>query len=176
MFDCIARFLFILVSPSIPCVSGASLFNYAHFELVEKREHHIRVEEENIPLSEKEALTKAASHYVEILNKIGSDKSKYPSEEIMPLCTKNCRKIRNGKLLFEGRELFTAQLDIGKEWLGSWSIDVQEVLISTDNRTATIRYELATEKEGDLVVIVILHFDSNYMISEINEVHNRLEK
>jgi hypothetical protein len=53
---------------------------------------------------------------------------------------------------------------------------VQEVLISTDSRAAVIRYELATEKEDHLMVIAILRFDSNYLISEINEVHNKLEE
>jgi len=95
---------------------------------------------------------------------------------VNPLCAKNCKKVRNGKLLFKGKEFFVAQLDTGKEWLGAWSIDVQEVLLSTDNRTATIRYNLITEKESDLVVIAILHFDPNYLIDEINEVHNKLEK
>lgn len=132
--------------------------------------------EENVSLSENEALAKAANHYVTILHKIGEPDSNCRPEEIMPLCTRNCKKVRNGKLLFEGKELFAAQLNAGKEWLGAWSIDVQEVLLSTANRTATIHYKLATEKEGDLVVIVILHFDSNHLINEINEVHNKLER
>lgn len=127
-------------------------------------------------LSEKEALTAAANRYVTVLSEIGKFRSDFRSEEIMYLCAKNCRKVRNGKLLFEERKFFADQLNSGKEWLGVWSINVQELLVSTDNRTATICYNLATEKEGDLVVIVILHFDSNYMINEINEVHNQLEK
>lgn len=132
--------------------------------------------EEKVSLSENEAIANAANCYISILNKIGEPHTGCRSEEMMPLCTRNCKKVRNGKLLFEGREHFATQLNRGKEWLGAWSIDVQEVLISTASRTATIRYELATEKEGDLVVIVILYFDSNCLINEINEVHNKLEK
>lgn len=86
-----------------------------------------------------------------------------------------CKKVRNGRVLFEGREFFAGQLDAGKEWLGAWSIDVQEMILATDNRTAVIRYKLATEKEGDLVVIVILRFDTNNLIYEINEVHNKCD-
>ena len=125
-------------------------------------------------MSDNEALTQAANHYVAILDKIGAPQS--DCREILSLCTKNCKKVRNGKLLFKNRDLFADQLNSGKEWLGTWSIDVQELLISIDTRTATIRYNLYTEKEGDLVVIVILHFDSNDLIHEINEVHNRLER
>ncbi|MFA6915040.1 MAG: hypothetical protein WC222_01460 [Parachlamydiales bacterium] len=129
-----------------------------------------------MPFSEKEALIKAANHYIETLNRIGTSQTDYQSNDIEPLCSINCKKIRNGKVLFEGKDLFAAQLDAGKEWLGTWAIDVQEVLTSTDNRTAVIRYELATEKEDHLVIIAILRFDSNYLISEINEVHNKLEE
>ncbi len=127
-------------------------------------------------LLEKEALFQVANNYIKILNKIGKLQSDCRSEDIMTLCSMNCKKVRNGKVLFEGKDFFAAQLDTGKEWLGAWSIKVQEVLISTDNRSAVIHYELATEKEDDLVIIAILHFNSNYLINEINEVHNKLEK
>lgn len=133
----------------------------------------LKPREKSVFLSEYEALEKAANRYVTVLNEIGKPGCR--SEEIMPLCTRNCKKVRNGKLLFEGKELFASQLDTGKEWLGAWSIDVREVLTSTDHRTSTIRYDLSTEKEGNLVVIVILHFDTNHLIYEINEVHNKLE-
>ncbi len=136
----------------------------------------ITIEESNMSLSEKEVLTKATNNYIKILNQIGTLQTDYQSKDIEPLCSTNCKKVRNGKVLFEGKEHFAAQLDAGKEWLGAWSMNVQEVLIMTDNRTAVIRYELATEKEDDLVIIVILRFDSNYLISEINEVHNKVEK
>ncbi len=130
---------------------------------------------ENKVLSKNEALTEAANHYIEILNEIGKPKNNYQSEAILPLCTDKCRKVRNGKLLFEGKEFFAAQLDSGKQWLGTWSIHVEELLISENDQAVTIRYKLSTEKEGNLMIIVILYFDSNYLINEINEVHNKLE-
>jgi len=136
----------------------------------------ISIEENNMGLSEKEALIKATNHYIETLNQIGASQTDYQSKDIEPLCSVNCKKIRNGKVLFEGKDFFAAQLDAGKEWLGTWKIDVKEILISTGSRAAVIRYELATEKEDHLVIIAILRFDSNYLISEINEVHNKLEE
>lgn len=167
MSDCISL-LFVCVFISIYPVFNSGL--------AAAETYYPRANEENMLFSEKKTLTKAARHYVEILNKIGEPHSDCQSQEIIPLCTKNCRKVRNGKLLFEGRDFFAAQLDAGKEWLGTWSIDVREILISSDKRSAIIRYDLSTEKEGDLVIISILHFDSNYLINEINEVHNKLEK
>lgn len=127
------------------------------------------------PEADTNTLMMAVNDYMSLLTKIGAAEIAYPSQAIMDLCTTNCRKVRNGKLLFEGREFFPTQLDAGKQWLGSWKIDIQEILTSTENRTATIRYLLSTEKEGDLMVIAILHFDANYLISAINEVHNKLE-
>lgn len=117
-------------------------------------------------------LMTSAHRYISTLQKIGS--SEKNTEEILVLCSDDCKKVRNGELLFAGKEYFPSQLDEGKKWLGSWSITLNEIVISTDSRCATIRYELTTENEGDLVVMVILHFDSDFLISEINEVHNTL--
>lgn len=121
-------------------------------------------------------IRQAANRYIQILNQIGAPGSDCRTDEITSLCARNCKKVRNGKILFEGREQFPSQLDAGKLWLGAWSIDVQELLIAADDRAATIRYRLSTEREGDLVVIAILYFDLKYKICEINEVHNQLEK
>jgi hypothetical protein len=123
-----------------------------------------------------EILTKAANKYVELLNKIGASNNHSQAEEMVTLCIKECKKIRNGQLLFARRDCFANQLNSAKEWLGHWSIDVQEILIAADKHSAIIRYHLDTVKEGALAVIAILHFDSENMICEINEVHNRLEK
>ena len=177
-------FLFTLINPLI-CLEhnyiGALINNYfRETSVIEIQNVNDRlgviIKEENMSLLEKDALTEAANNYITTLNQIGQRHSDYQSEDITPLCSKNCKKVRNGKVLFEGKSFFAAQLDAGKEWLGSWSIDVQEVLISTHNRSAVIHYKLATEKEDNLVVIAILHFDSNYLINEINEVHNKFEK
>ncbi len=126
-------------------------------------------------ISEKEALRKAANRYIEILNHIGAPQSGCRTEEITSSCARNCKKVRNGEILFEERDQFPLQLEAGKSWLGSWSIDVKGLLIAADDRAAAIRYELSTEKEGNLIVFVLLYFDSNYLITEINEVHNKLE-
>jgi hypothetical protein len=83
-------------------------------------------EEKNMPLSEN--LAKAANQYLTILNQIGDG---CQPEEMVPLCADNCKKIRNGKFFFERKEFFAPQLKAGKEWLGSWSIGVQDILIST---------------------------------------------
>jgi hypothetical protein len=103
-----------------------------------------------------------------------TDKPSYP-DEIFSLCTPQCKKVRNGKLLFEGSEHYADQLNTAKEWLGTWSMDILDLIISEDSRTAVILYRLSTQKEGDLIVLVILRYDSHFMINEINEVHNKFE-
>ncbi len=121
-------------------------------------------------------LMNASNQYIDTLKKIGSSESSCLSEAILPLCAKNCRKVRNGKLLFEEKGSFPMQLDAGKQWLGSWLINVLDVVISVDRRTATILYELETEKEGRLTIIAVLYFAPDFLISKIEEVHNRIEK
>ena len=176
MFNCIVLLLFMLLFTwTNPLLCQEYPSSIIENQWVNDK-FSVSIEENNMPLLEKEALIKAANDYIETLNQIGASQTDWQSKDIEPLCSINCKKIRNGKVLFEGKDLFTAQLDAGKEWLGTWVIDVQEVLISTDDRSAVIRYELATEKKDHLVIIAILHFDSNYLINEINEVHNKLEE
>lgn len=123
----------------------------------------------------KEDLTDAGNRYIAFLKHQGlSANPSYP-QEIFSLCAKNCRKVRNGKLLFEGCEYFADQLNTAKEWIGTWSMDILDLIVSTDSRSVVIRYALSTEKEGVLIVFAILRYDENYMIYEINEVHNKFE-
>jgi len=140
-------------------------------------DHKIEISDQGDMLieSEKNALIEAANRYVAFLNHLGFAEEHPCPQEIFSLCTKNCKKIRNGRLLFERREHFADQLITAKEWIGAWSIDVLDLIVSVESRTAVIRYVLSTQKEGNLIVFVILCYDSNYMIYEINEVHNKIE-
>jgi hypothetical protein len=117
----------------------------------------------------------AANQYLTVLNNIGNQQGTYDPREITKLCNHNCKKTRNGKVLFEGRESFANQLIAAKDWLGGWSIQTIELLPIPDLCSAVIRYELTTEKEGTLLVFVILRFDEHHLIYDINEVHNEKE-
>jgi len=122
-----------------------------------------------------ENIMHAASQYLAVLSRIGDPHNKYDPENISKLCAHNCKKARNGKTLFEQKSYFADQLKSGKEWLGSWFIHPLEILAIPDSNSAVVRYELNTEKEGQLLVFVILRFDENYQIYEINEVHNKID-
>jgi hypothetical protein len=121
------------------------------------------------------AIIHAANQYLNILTNIGKPQDTYDPREITKLCDHNCKKTRNGKVLFEKSESFADQLIAAKDWLGGWSIRTVELLPIPDLRSAVIRYELATEKEGTLLVFVILRFDEHHLIYDINEVHNKKE-
>ena len=116
-----------------------------------------------------------ANQYLNVLNNIGNREVAYDAREIVKLCAHHCKKVRNGKVLFEISASFADQLIAAKEWLGGWSIRTMELLSIPDPRSAVIRYELTTEKEGTLIVFVILKFDEHYRIYEINEVHNKVD-
>jgi hypothetical protein len=122
-----------------------------------------------------ENIMQAANQYLVVLEKIGDPYNKYDPENISKLCAHNCKKVRNGKILFEQKSDFADQLKSGKEWLGSWFVHPLETLVISDSNSAVIRYELTTEKEGPLLVFVILKFDQNCQIYEINEVHNKID-
>lgn len=126
--------------------------------------------------SKSESIMHAANHYLTVLSGIGDLRSHYDPQNISQLCVPNCKKVRNGKVLFEQTSDFADQLKEAKEWLGSWAIHLLEVLAIPDSDAALIRYELITEKEGRLLVFVILRLDENFNIYEINEVHNKIDE
>jgi hypothetical protein len=122
-----------------------------------------------------DTIIRAANQYLYVLNNIGKQQDAYDPREITKLCDHNCKKTRNGKILFETSESFADQLIAAKDWLGGWSIQSVELLPIPDLHSAVIRYELTTEKEGTLLVFVILRFDEHHLIYDINEVHNKRE-
>ncbi len=123
-----------------------------------------------------ETLLHAAHHYLTVLSKIGDLHQAYEVENISQLCAPHCKKVRNEKILFEQRGHFADQLRGAKEWLGSWAIRPLETLAVPDSNSAVIRYELSTQKEGRLLVFVILRFDEEFNIYEIDEVHNKIDE
>lgn len=129
----------------------------------------------NIEYYHSETIIHAANQYLNVLNNIGRQQDACDPQEITKLCNHNCTKTRNGKILFENRESFADQLIAAKDWLGAWSIQTVELLPISDLRSTVIRYELTTEKEGTLLVFVILRFDEDHLIYDINEVHNMKE-
>jgi len=126
-------------------------------------------------ISMTETLTDRAEDYIAFLNRIGT-KQPLPDENgVLQLCTPQCKKTVNGTLCFEGAEHLVPHLISMMEKAGNWTAQPIEIIPGKNGRSVVISLLIRTEKMGDLYSIVILHCNTQILITEINEVFNSYE-
>jgi hypothetical protein len=124
-------------------------------------------------VSEIDQLQAAAHLYLRNLGDASSQNIDEIADRISTMCTPNCKKIVNGKVIFESREHYSVQLTDIKKDIGIWAIQPLEILTDVGSRVAVIRQLVFTEKAGVLIVFVVLRFDDEYKITEIDEVYSK---
>jgi len=123
----------------------------------------------------REDLISTANHYLKFLNDASFSDAAEIASQVSQLCVPNCKKVLNGKTIFQDRNYYTSQLvDIKKE-IGAWKIQPLDVFTSMEDSIVIIRHLVITEKADDLVVLVVLRCNHDGLITEINEVFNKLE-
>jgi hypothetical protein len=138
---------------------------------------------ENEPLVHKESeadirekqLLGAAHLYLSNLDAASSLDTAEITDRVSLMCAPNCRKIVNGKVIFENREYYSVQLSNAKKEVGAWSVHPLEILTHVDDHLVVIRHLVYTEKAGTLTVFLILRYNDEFRITEINEVFNQFE-
>lgn len=87
----------------------------------------------------------------------------------------DCQKIFNGKVYTTNRDAFIADLLEVNRAQGNWVVEPVDILVSPQSNCAVLRLMIYMENIGTFTTIVILRFNSDYLISEINEVFNKVE-
>ncbi len=123
----------------------------------------------------REALISTANHYLKFLNDASFCDAAEIASQVSQLCVPNCKKILNGKTLFQDRNHYTSQLVEIKKEIGAWKIQPLDVFTSVENSIVVIRHLVITEKAGDLIVLLVLRCNPDGLITEINEVFNKFE-
>lgn len=122
-----------------------------------------------------EGLRAATDTYIKFINQIGQGEVFSQTEVASKIISLNCKKILNGQLFTQNREEFVADLFSVYENQGPWKITPVDMIIESSSNTAVIRIIIEMEKIGTYTAIVILRYDSNYLIYEINEVLNQVK-
>lgn len=135
----------------------------------------LETEDEIPPASCTEALHDAAARYVAFINRVGDPHYTSFEDEVTALCAAKCKIVLNGITLFEDRELLIPHLTNAREELGSWTVEPLDLVVSTESRAVVVRYLLPTRNEGNVIAIMILRYDPDNLIAEINEVYNQFE-
>lgn len=122
-----------------------------------------------------EALLNASRKYVGFINRIGGGEVFTQMDEAATLIAPECKKIFNGHLFAKNREDFIADLLSVYANHGCWKIIPIEVIRAPLDNTVILRLIIEAENFGTNTAIVILRYDSNYLITEINEVFNQVQ-
>ncbi len=117
-----------------------------------------------------EALLKASHKFVDFINRIGNGEVFMQMDKAATLIAPECKKIFNGHLFTKNREEFVADLLSVHENYGCWTITPIEVIRAPSDHIVILRLLIEAENFGTNTAIVILRYDSNYLITEINEV------
>lgn len=117
---------------------------------------------------ESEVLRSATYRYLEFINLIsqGSDLS----EEAIEILSPDCLKILNGMLFTENREDFLLDLRSLYENVGAWKISPADIITDSSSNSSVLRLFIESEMLGTYTAIVILRYNSDFLITEINEV------
>lgn len=118
--------------------------------------------------SDPELLKSATISYLKLMDQISC--GHFSPEDGSPIISPSCKKILNGQLYTETREEFLNDLYSVYNTQGSWKIRLQDLFIDPESNASVLRLFIEMEKLGIYKAIVILRYDSDYLITEINEV------
>lgn len=122
-----------------------------------------------------EALQKATDRYLNFINKISKGEAFPQMEAAAELLSPNCKKILNGQLFTQNREDFVTDLLSVYESQGAWKVYPMDTIIAPSSNAVVLRIFIEMENSGTYTAIVILRYDSSYLITEINEVLNQVK-
>lgn len=121
---------------------------------------------------ELDALESATNRYIEFINRLGGHDADVGNSAL--ICAPDCKKIFNGKLTANSRDEFISQLIDLQNQGYHWAINPAEILFLPESRVAVLRLIIIIEKAEACTAIVILRYTPEFLVSEINEVFNRL--
>lgn len=111
--------------------------------------------------------------YLDFIDQISQGEDRPYAEMASSLLAPECKKIYNGTLYTETREDFIADLLQVNKTYGRWNVRPADIIISNDS--AVLRLFIDMETLGSFTAIVILRYNENGLITEINEVFNKVE-
>ncbi len=112
--------------------------------------------------------------YLDFINSIGGGEFFSHAEVAATLLNQDCKKIFNGNLYTENRDDFVADLLSVNVNQGCWSVHAVDIIISAQKRASILRLIIKMETSEIFTAIVILRFNESDLITEINEVFNKI--
>lgn len=152
------------------CLIIVSLLSIIECQAAEKNQ-----EDSQIAMNKTEVLETVTHKYLEFINQLGRGEEFDQEKVAETLLTTDCKKVLNGVLFTKSRKDFVADLINLYKNQGGWKVRPAEIIMASSNNTAILRLFIEMQKSGVYTTIVILRFDSNNLITEINEVLNEVK-
>ncbi|MBI3212109.1 MAG: hypothetical protein HYZ47_05485 [Simkania negevensis] len=104
------------------------------------------------------------------MNFIGQiSRGSVPSQiEAAEILSADCKKVLNGQLFTQSREDFVMDLLSVYKNQGAWEVFPADIIVSS--HAVVLRLFIEMEKAGAYTAMVILRYDADCLITEINEV------
>jgi hypothetical protein len=121
-----------------------------------------------------ELLSNLSHRYINFINNIGSGKDSR-GVEAPSLFSKNCRKNFNGRWVANDRDSFVTDLVSVYRNYGSWKLIPIDIITAYENEKIILRINIESKSFGNNTAIVILRYNSDYLIEEILEVFSPVQ-
>lgn len=121
-----------------------------------------------------ESILELGNSYNDLQKRMGISQEPNWDQEISSLFHPQFTKTANGQILVSGAYSLGAQINQCREDAGCWTIDINEVIASHDNKTCVIHYKINTKKAGSFEVIALLKSNTGKTIESIHEVYYKI--
>lgn len=121
-------------------------------------------------MEDTEDLQQAVVEYLNYVNKISSGVAFPEKETADTILATDCKKYLNGQLYTSNKESFVNDLLSAYKNLGGWKVYPENIILAPASKNAVLRLFIQIKDQGTYAAIVILHFDSQLLITEIHEV------
>ncbi len=126
-------------------------------------------------IRQEDLLSNLSQRYITFINKIGSGGDNQ-GDTASALFAPSCKKNFNGRWVAEDREAFVTDLLSVYKTYGSWQLIPLEIIGSPENNRIILRIIIDSLSFGKNTAIVLLRYNSNYLIDEIVEVFSPLQE
>lgn len=116
------------------------------------------------------ALQNATDKYLDFIKSISQGEIFSQMDSASSILAPNCKKILNGMPFKHTREEFINDLFSVYEKQGPWKVHVIETFLDPLNSSVILRIFIEMKDADVYTAMVILRYDSNNLIVEINEV------
>ena len=120
-------------------------------------------------------LVETANRYVALINKLSKGEEYDYFAEALTLLSPDCKKVFNGALVTSSCEQFVSDLLQVYKTHGSWHLTPVEIVPSSETNSVTILLTVDITALGKYTEMLLMKFDSNGLISEINIVFAKVD-